>query len=311
MSTPPRACSRRATTSSSIRGATVLARVSGGKRSATAWRITPCSRCGVDASPGRRWRPCVRSFRPSPRTRATRPYCSRRADERCSRSRGRPTSALVFDHRCVGPVLAAHASSPYINGPMAFEVRRRSAVASSALAQDRVARIRAGDEAAFEAMFRAYYDPLCRYVAAYLGSRDAAEDAVQGVFARIWEDRAHWAVGDVRHYLYAAVRRRAISQIRRAAVRRRAAPLLILEGSGGATRASADAEFEAEELWRRLERALAALPPRTRAAFMLSRREGLSYREVALRMTISPKTVGVHIGRALAVLRKALAAVSK
>ena len=194
---------------------------------------------------------------------------------------------------------------------MVFEVRRRSAVLSSALAPDWVARIRAGDEAAFEAMFRAYYDPLCRYVAAYLGSRDAAEDAVQGVFARIWEDRAHWAVGDVRHYLYVAVRRRAISQIRRTAVRRRAAPLLILEESVGATRAPADAEFEAEELWRRLERALAALPPRTRAAFVLSRREGLSYREVALRMTISPKTVGVHIGRALAVLRKAMASAGK
>src|SRR2546430_6799081 len=88
---------------------------------------------------------------------------------------------------------------------------------------DLVARIRAGDEWAFEAMFRAYYDPLCRSVAAYLGSRDAAEDAVQGVFARIWEDRARWVVSDLRHYLYAAVRRRSISQVRRIAVRRRAA----------------------------------------------------------------------------------------
>src|SRR5438034_7789347 len=58
-----------------------------------------------------------------------------------------------------------------MNGPMAFELRRRSAAASSAVAQDWVVRIRAGDEAAFEAMFRAYYNPLCGYVAAYLGSR--------------------------------------------------------------------------------------------------------------------------------------------
>jgi DNA-directed RNA polymerase specialized sigma24 family protein len=43
--------------------------------------------------------------------------------------------------------------------------------------RDLVPRIRAGDEAAFEAMFRAYYDPLCRHVAPYLGSRDAAEDS--------------------------------------------------------------------------------------------------------------------------------------
>ena len=167
-------------------------------------------------------------------------------------------------------------------------------------------RIREGDEAAFEAMFRTHYDGLCRYVAGYLGSRDAAEDVVQGVFAQIWDDRAHWVVGELQPYLYAAVRRRATSVFRRAAVRRRAAPLLALEASARASATPADAEFEAEELLRRLERALTALPPRTRAAFVLSRREGLSYAEVASRMAISPKTIGVHISRALTVLRKAL-----
>jgi len=172
--------------------------------------------------------------------------------------------------------------------------------------RDLVARIRAGDEAAFEAMFRAYYDRLCRHVAPYLGSRDAAEDAVQGLFVRIWEDRARWVVSDLGHYLYTAVRRRAISQVRRLAVQRRAAPLLVLEEIGGAGRAVPDAEFDAEELWRRLERVLDTLAPRTRAAFVLSRREGLSYQQVAARMAISPKTVGVHIGRALAALRNTL-----
>ncbi len=196
---------------------------------------------------------------------------------------------------------------------MAFTRRHRPAAESGpgsspclASSHDWTERIRAGDEAAFEAMFRAHYDGLCRYVATYLGSRDAAEDVVQGVFARIWDDRARWVVGDLQRYLYAAVRRGATSQFRHAAVRRRAAPFLALEATGRATVAAADAEFEAEELRRRLERALATLPPRTRTAFVLSRGEGLSYHQVALRMAISPKTIGVHISRALTVLRKAL-----
>src|SRR5437773_1488027 len=171
--------------------------------------------------------------------------------------------------------------------------------------RDWTERIRAGDQVAFEAMFRAHYDGLCRYVAAYLGSRDSAEDVVQGVFALIWEDRSHWVVSDVQHYLYAAVRRGALSQFRRAAVRRRSAPLLALE-AGRAAAEPPDAEFDAEELRQRLERALSALPPRTRTAFVLSRDEGLSYTEAASRMAISPKTIGVHISRALTVLRKAL-----
>lgn len=173
-----------------------------------------------------------------------------------------------------------------------------------------VSRIRAGDVAAFEAMFQAHYDALCRYIAGYLGSRDAAEDVVQGVFVRIWDGREGWDVhGSLRHYLFAAVRRRAISHLRHDAVRHRAASFLILDaGARGAE--SAEGEFEAEELRRRFERALALLPPRTREAFVLSRGEGLSYDEVALRMGISPKTVGVHIGRSLAALRKAMLAVS-
>jgi RNA polymerase sigma-70 factor (ECF subfamily) len=195
---------------------------------------------------------------------------------------------------------------------MAFPMHHRPAgdgtPASPSLvpSHDWAERVRAGDEAAFEAMFRAHYDGLCRYVAHYLGSRDAAEDVVQGVFARIWDGRAHWVVRDLQHYLYAAVRRQATSEFRHAAVRRCAAPLLAFEGAGPAAATPADAEFEAEELRRRLQRALAALPPRTRAAFMLSRGQGLSYREVASHMAISPKTIGVHISRALTVLRKAL-----
>src|SRR5690348_4170749 len=164
---------------------------------------------------------------------------------------------------------------------MAFTTRHRPAgedaprfSPSLVSSPDRTERIREGDEAAFEVMFRTYYDGLCRYVAGYMGSRDAAEDVVQGVFARVWDDRAHWVVGDLQHYLYTAVRRRATSQFRRAAVRRRAAAQLALEASARAG-AAADAEFEAEQLRRRLERALTALPPRTRTAFVLSRGEGL------------------------------------
>ncbi len=46
--------------------------------------------------------------------------------------------------------------------------------ASRVPSHDWTDRIRAGDEAAFEAMFRMYYDGLCHYVATYLGGRDIA-----------------------------------------------------------------------------------------------------------------------------------------
>jgi RNA polymerase sigma-70 factor (ECF subfamily) len=53
--------------------------------------------------------------------------------------------------------------------------------------------------------------------------------------------------------------------------------------------------------------AIAELPDRTREVFLLNRDAGLSYREVAMRLGITVKTVEFHMGRALAGLRERLA----
>ena len=84
----------------------------------------------------------------------------------------------------------------------------------SPLELDWVARIRAGDGAAFEAMFRQYYEPLLRFALTYLPVRESAEDLVQDVFYRIWEHRERWAVRTtLAAYLYAAVRHRALDSL--------------------------------------------------------------------------------------------------
>ena len=55
-----------------------------------------------------------------------------------------------------------------------------------------------------------------------------------------------------------------------------------------------------------IQKALAALPRRSREAFILHRFDGLGYNEVAGQMRISPKTVEKHIARAMFQLRKTL-----
>lgn len=178
---------------------------------------------------------------------------------------------------------------------------RRDSLATDASLLERM---RAGDVRAFETIFHRYYDPLCHAIAGYLGDRDAVEDVVQSVLARLWEGRQTLETPEsLTNYLHAAVRRRALDELRREGVRRRAAPLLTLEA--GERTETADT-FDADALRHRFARAVAELPQRTREAFILSRREGLSYDEIALRMGISVKTVGVHIGNSLAALRKVI-----
>src|SRR5262249_705589 len=44
----------------------------------------------------------------------------------------------------------------------------------------------------FEALFRAYFSPMCSVAFGITSSRDVAEDVTQDVLARVWTDRARW-----------------------------------------------------------------------------------------------------------------------
>src|SRR4051812_24888483 len=66
-----------------------------------------------------------------------------------------------------------------------------------------------------EALFREHYTGLCGFVTRYVTSRDIAEEVVQEVFLRVWEQReAVAAVMPTRAYLYAAVRNQALTILR-------------------------------------------------------------------------------------------------
>src|SRR2546427_10321020 len=72
--------------------------------------------------------------------------------------------------------------------------------------------------AAFEALMRAHYGRLCNFAYGLLHSRDVAEDIVQDVFARLWNQRDELEVRDPLASLYQAVRNRVVSHRRRQGV---------------------------------------------------------------------------------------------
>jgi RNA polymerase sigma-70 factor (family 1) len=170
--------------------------------------------------------------------------------------------------------------------------------------------IAAGDERAFEAVFRQYNRDLYRFALRLLGSPDEADEVVQAVFVAIWQSRDTWTVRQsLRVYLFTAVRNRALQQFRNARRRRdhQAEVLHFSTSSPSEAFLGPDEQVQHADFSAALAAAVDALPPRCREAFLLTREHGMSYDEAAATMGISPKTVMVQIGRALASLRKALA----
>jgi RNA polymerase sigma-70 factor (ECF subfamily) len=166
-------------------------------------------------------------------------------------------------------------------------------------------RLRAGDEAAFDAIFRGRYAVLVGVAERMLRDRAVAEELAQEVLLALWRRRDSVAPDEaLGPYLVRAVRNRALNHLRHLHIERRDAV-----HAAGPTEAEARGAgpVVAEELARALERAVGELPPRCREVFTLSRAGGLSYAEIAERLGISVKTVEAQMGRALRALRVELA----
>ncbi len=172
---------------------------------------------------------------------------------------------------------------------------------------DEFAAIRAGDEQAYEALFRREYEPLCALAHRYVHSAQDAEDIVQDIFAQVWCRReslpplAHSA----HSYLYGAVRNLSVNVLAHRATALRLQPHV----AWGPERApAADRAVEVSEIGRAIDRAIQELFPSRQRVFrecVVGEREQAV---VARELHVSRKAVEVNSRRARLDLRKLLAA---
>lgn len=169
-------------------------------------------------------------------------------------------------------------------------------------------RLQASDRDAFEAVFRLLRQDLVRYVAAIVRDGSTAHDLVQDVFVALWGLRETLDPAlPLKPYVYRMARNRALRYLRDERTHARKEGQLHRD-SDEEFAASPEAHLDRAVLRRALQRWLAALPERQREALLLSRYHQLSHREIAAVMDISPRTVNVHIVRALAHLHERVAA---
>jgi RNA polymerase sigma-70 factor (ECF subfamily) len=164
---------------------------------------------------------------------------------------------------------------------------------------DLVARIRGGDEGAFESLYLAHHNELWRFAYSCVRSRDVAEELVQDVFLAVWGTRATWAVNArVRSWLYASVRHLALNYLRHErVVARTIAPDVVAMGEPPLDQ---QLSLEAEELAQAVGRAIADLPERRRIAMTLRWNHDMSSLEIARVLGTTPEAVRTLLTRARA-----------
>lgn len=160
-----------------------------------------------------------------------------------------------------------------------------------------------------EALFQHYYSDLCRFAFSKLRKQEESEDVVQEVFVKLWQKRHSLQPStSLKAYLLTATRNACFNLIEK---KKREKNLHQgYQENQVATKAEAGGPTP-EEIQSRIMEALDELPPKCRQVFELSRFEGMTYQEIADHLDISPKTVENQMGKALSILRKALAPLRK
>ena len=157
-----------------------------------------------------------------------------------------------------------------------------------------------------ESLFRLYYRPLCVYALHYLRDKDQIEDLVQETFMAYWmKQTTDGGIDSPRAYLYAAVRNRCIDAIRR---RRQDVELDSLEEETLpveddvviSDEEAVDNSLREARIWSAIDR----LPAKRRRIFLMSRRDGMKYSEIASALGLSENTVRNQVSRALEAIRQ-------
>jgi RNA polymerase sigma factor (sigma-70 family) len=170
-----------------------------------------------------------------------------------------------------------------------------------------VARLRAGDAAAFDAMYEAFNRALFSFLARLSNSRDVAEDLAEETWLRLVVHAARLQP-DTRlgPWLFTVARNLHASYRRSRLLEDLHAPGLLGLWPSGSPRPTPLEVAEASESQRRLSAALGSLPASYREALLLIAVEGLGPAEAAEVCGISAEAMRQRLCRARALLSRRL-----
>ncbi len=162
-----------------------------------------------------------------------------------------------------------------------------------------------GNRSAFESLFKSYYSNLCGYALKYVWELDQAEEIVQDLFFNLWNKRSDLYISSsIESYLFRAVRNACLNYLKHKKVRENYASSM--QDTYNPGQGLVDNPLETLELQKKIDDSIEVMPPERKKIFLMSRYDGLKYKEIAEKLGISVKTVEAQMGKALKFLREEL-----
>jgi RNA polymerase sigma-70 factor (ECF subfamily) len=151
----------------------------------------------------------------------------------------------------------------------------------------------------FENLFKEHYDALANYAFSILKNKEDAEDIVQDVFIKLWQNTPQVIeTAQVKFYLLTAVKNNCISLLRKQAGK------YFVDAQEADLQVPAEPSKEAHrDIAEMVECALALLPPQCSVILKMSRFGKLTYQQIAVELNLSVKTVENQVGKALRLMR--------
>ena len=170
-----------------------------------------------------------------------------------------------------------------------------------------ITRLTQGDEKAFEALFKLYYEKLTLFANRFVNNMPMAEEITADVFTHLWEKGHEISFStSISSYLFKMVQNRCLNYLKRQKIENLYVNYLEKNNLLDEVCNTVELGFEEKELSNQINAAINSLPEKCREIFVMSRFSDMKYREIAGKLNISPKTVERQMSIALEKLRQML-----
>ena len=182
------------------------------------------------------------------------------------------------------------------------------------ITEELVARIKAGDKDAWNALYARYRDTLLIAIRCRLGARARkrmeSEDVLQSVVGDALDelDRFEWrGKGSLRRFLNVLISNKIQNHVRKLNAQKRAGEVPLNDDVAGPDRPRLP--YDNQPVYEKLEKCLKQLPPEMNEVVLLRKMEGLSSKQAAEAMGKSDAAVRKLYSRALARLAELMAGI--